>query len=728
MSILSINRIASKISTRIRQASLDPLGVEALMYTGEQVASMYAYDIKPSTWSQISWCDLGCSIADSTHTFGIAGRELGLTSSFDYLLAIALEAIFPQVTLANTPCPVPYTVTLPTSVGSTTTNTVPLYYYVSDGSMGIAANTIVVGTLTTLTSTTSGLSLSPLSVQPFVSYSPRHMISWSQYALLAAIEHLCLRVNGVEYENFDRNALFNALQFRTRQDVFPVAVEEATSFRATQVQATVGNGAPAILGGVSEDSRYKAFTVPFGFTTSALADRGQNGKHLSAFPLLLCCDSAICLDIKAVNDLRDLLVLQEECMVDYSCYPVIMAVPSSLFTTTTGSLSGNIILSNGSVNMSIIAQGNLTTSLNTSNSIIGTSSSVTITSAPVSTTLNPVTGSIISTSMSNMGYNNSVGCGCPTMNCGSNGNCNSMSINGISLGSCMTFGNPCGCNVNTNNTSTTRTFSPFNLGSLGIKYLQQTGEYIPVTRFNNLNPQCPLGREIDYSHWIVSDGNMKLRLHAKALGALVTDYERGMTKTDCRNRKFLYESYSYSCDKTVLPGSEHCIKLCAAPGQFKYSYTFAENETSKLQGQYFNFTNSTDFNIVADPEIMGTKFIFEGHDSVLFFKQKIEGYDDFHARSKFITYVDNPLFAQRAPRITGLHIVPRYANWINSIYPDGSINLESIACAELEVKTTPSADHLSCHCPYFRKPNTIRYHLTSISVFWRIAFFELADI
>lgn len=710
MSVFSINRIGSKISTQIRQASFDLIGIEANMYTGEQVVALYGYNIKPSTWCQISWSNLSCSSCDDIHTFGIAGRDLCVLNSFDYLLAVAIEAVFPQVTLANTPCPVPFTITLPTGSSSTSTKTYPLYFSIADGTNGIPAGTIVLGTSATLTSQ-SGLGLTNAS--PLISYSPRHLVSWSQYALLAALEWVTLRVNGIEFERFDRNALYNALQFRTRQDVFPISVEEATSFRATQVSATVGNGVPTILGGIAEDARYKAFTVPFSFSTSAFADRGQDGKHLSAFPILLCCDSSICMEVETVRDLRDLLVLQEECLVDYSCSPIVIAVMGSLFGSSPTTSNSNIVISNGVTDYTIAASNISSTPLNSSNNILGTTSNITFSTS-------------VSAGASSCQQ-------CPPCDCNSchSSNCNNAHLPracscqasfGCNTG-CGSVSQKCGCNSTP--ATTARTFSPFTLGSLGIHHIQQTREYAPVTRYQSVDPECTLGREIDYSKWIIEDTPLRLRIHARALGANVTDLERGFSKNDCRNRKFLYEAYSYSCDKTARPGSEHCIKLCRAPGQFKYAFSFAENETSRLQGQFFNYTNSTEFTIVADSELAGTKFVFEGHDSLLYFKQRIDGYDDYHARSKFITYVDNPLFAQRAPRITGLHIFPRYANWINSIYPDGSINLETIKCAELEVKTTPSSLFSSCCCPNYGKPNTIRYHLNVISVLWRIAIFDI---
>jgi hypothetical protein len=663
MSVLSVNSIGSRIATQIRQASFDPFGIESNMYMGEQVVAMYAYDIKPSSWSQISWCNLGgCGgngssvggdidslVSGGGFVFPISGREYGVAKSFDYLLAVAIEAVFPQITLVNTAAPTPYTITVPSQVeGPPVTS--PLYYYVSTGAFGLAAGTIYVGTLASLTSGSTGLGVPITEVFPFVSFTPRHIVSWSQYALLAAIEFITLRVNGVDYEPMDRNALFNALQFRTREDVFPVAVEQATSFRAQQVSATVGLGPSAILGSLAEDGRYKAFTVPFSFTTSALADRGQNGKHLSAFPLLLCCESGVCVDVRTVGDLREILVLQEEQLVDVGTSPVVVV--------SAGRPTGAIVINSTTVSYSFAA-GAFTVPLNVVTGVFGTAPLTSVTITPAST-------------------------GIPT----------------------------------------TVTFNPLTLSALGATFLQQTGDYLPVTRYSTNHPNAALGTVVDYADWIV-ETDPRLRVSARALGATVTDLERGMMKADCRNKKFLYEAYAYACDRFVAPGSQHCVSLIRTPGQFKYAYTFAENETSRLQGQFFNFTNSTEFVVVIDDDLMGTKFIFDGYDSCRYFSTRIGGYDDFAARSKFLRYVDNPLFAQRAPRVKGLHIIPRYANWINSIYPDGSVNLETMSDAVVRVSTTPSATTsvpTSANCGL---PNTIAYNLSAIEVLWRIALFEL---
>jgi len=48
------------------------------------------------------------------------------------------------------------------------------------------------------------------------------------------------RIDGVEYEELSRYALYNALQYRMREDVYPVAGFDATSLDAVLLPAGVG--------------------------------------------------------------------------------------------------------------------------------------------------------------------------------------------------------------------------------------------------------------------------------------------------------------------------------------------------------------------------------------------------------------------------------------------------------------------------------------------------------
>src|SRR5699024_7033835 len=118
------------------------------------------------------------------------------------------------------------------------------------------------------------------------------------------------------------------------------------------------------------------------------------------------------------------------------------------------------------------------------------------------------------------------------------------------------------------------------------------------------------------------------------------------------------------------------VGVTPAPGQFKYAYTFAQNELSKLQGHYFNYTNDTDYDII--DTLTGPRHRFLGKSAIKNTGNRVRGFKDEDHKYLFSRYVDNPLFAQRAPRQTGLLIAPRVSNWINSINPDGGVNLEYV--------------------------------------------------
>jgi hypothetical protein len=155
--------------------------------------------------------------------------------------------------------------------------------------------------------------------------------------------------------------------------------------------------------------------------------------------------------------------------------------------------------------------------------------------------------------------------------------------------------------------------------------------------------------------------------------------------------------------------------LDAIPGALKYAYLSAQNATAKRQGQYFNYTNDTLGEIIIDTDIVKPKFVFQGRDSVEHVNTKIYGQKDFCGRSGFLRYVDNPLFGQRAPRETGLHIVPRYGNFINAIYPDGNTSA-LLRDNKIHVKTARSGHELLEVSPLFNRANTFSYNVRAIAV------------
>lgn len=121
------------------------------------------------------------------------------------------------------------------------------------------------------------------------------------------------------------------------------------------------------------------------------------------------------------------------------------------------------------------------------------------------------------------------------------------------------------------------------------------------------------------------------------------------------------------------------------------------------------------------------EYTYPGRDSITFITSRTRGEIDEAHPSLFYRYVDNPLFAQRAPRVQGTHIAPRFANSINAIYPDGSINAQAIGDVSVSARTTPSGLVDVDVSPFFNTPNTFAYNVMTIGVSWDIALFELFD-
>lgn len=663
----SVNATGGSISTRIRQAVFDPVNVEAYMYMGSKLTSLYGREIKKATWDQIFWKSLGsntCRGGDDVE-FYINGVSTGM-QLMDYLLAMALEAVFPEVTLANTPAPVPYNVWFrDTPVDSNLLSDLDnssLYYYLSDGRNGLSDGVLYVGTEAALQSMVPSApveneqSTDRISgvIRPFVSHSPRHRVAWSNHALLAAIEKLSFVIGDVAYEELDRHALYNALQFRMRQDVYPVAGVEATTPSVNMATAGVGDDDNVVLGAPSTDDRYKAFVAPFSFTASALSDRSDSGNHRSAFPVLLACGENIKVRVSVVDDIRKTLVLEEEVMEDLSCAPMV-------FVATADELN------DGEVSYMHISNGKGFFTVNVNDSFKQVGSTAALATLEEYTVLN----------------------------------------NTVTPGEAITY-------------------SPSNrmkLGTLGVSYLVSTGDYHPVTRPTEYNLENPFSRDVDYRKWF-SGGDLNLLIKGKALGAKATSLEAGMMKADCRNKVYLYEKYTYPCHSTLVkPGDKVCLDVGAIGGNFKYAYLFAQNELSRLQGNWFNYTNDTDY--TRDDSGLVPLFEFGGKSAIERSDISVWGNSDGETEYLFHRYVDNPIFAQRAPRETGLSIVPRYSNWINSINPDGGVNARGISDMDITVKTSRSGLLSNKKHPEYDKHSTYGYNVQMIAVSWGIMKFEL---
>ncbi len=656
MSIASVNAVGTKIATKIRQAGFDPRDIEALMYLGKEAVPMFTFALKKSTWSQIDWHHLNPCAGDkgTINIFPINGTAIG-TNRMDYLLALAAMVNMPQVTLTNTPAPEAFTMAfIPTDfTGDVTPDVVqdmgePLFFYLSDGTMGLPAFQIFVGTFLALTSDPEdgGLGIAADLVRPFVSYAPRHRVGWGDHAALAAIRHAAFLIDGEDNNiKLDHHAIYNALETRMREDVYPVAGFEATSLKAVLTPAGVGSGCQTTLGAC--DDLQKAFILPFSFTTSALADRGENGKHKSAFPVLYACTNNLALRLKVIDDIRKLLVLEEECLPSFADQAVTFVARPQDLALVDGVVGVNLFFTDGCRVWELLGSGLVPSNPLDLTRYFSTSGTFVI----------------------------------------------------ITDGREVTFGPT----------------APFHVSDFGTLFLEQSGEYLPITRKDKrCNANAFLCKDFDYGCWI-KDCKLTPTVQAKALTALVTDLERGMMKSDCRNKKWMYERYFYFKQFQVAPGDNPCVKFDTVPGQVKYAFTFAQNDTSRLQGHYFNYTNSTDYEIILDDELNRPKWVFNGGDSVEKVSHRVQGSSDGSFTSAFLRYVDNPLMEQRAPRRRGIHITPRYNNFINAIYPDGTAK-PYFDDPTVTVKTS-SACCFSCPISvWHKKPNTCSYNVYVIVV------------
>lgn len=674
MSIASVNAVGTKISTRIRQAGFDPRDIEAYMYLGKEAVPMFTFALKKSTWSQIAWHHLtSCQGDKSTVSlFPINGTAIGV-NKMDYLLALAATVTMPQVTLCNTPSPDPFTMAfISTDVTEVDSETViesgePMYFYLSDGTLGLPSAQIFIGTFVALTSNVEngGLGIPADRVLPFISYAPRHRVGWGDHAALAAIRHAAFLIDGEDNNiKLDHHAIYNAMETRMRQDIYPVAGFEATSMKANMVPAGVGLGCHSTLGDC--DDLQKAFILPFSFTTSALADRGENGKHKSAFPVLYACTNNLALKLKVIDDIRKLLILEEEVLMSFADQPITFVATPQELNLDDGVPTMNVFFTNGCQIWQVPATFGATTP----------------------------TPSFLPSDPSNLSEYFST----------------SGTFQVISNGRAVTY----------------TPASPFHVSNFGVLYLEQSGEYLPITRRDKrCTSNTTLCRDIDYGHWI-KESKLSPIVGAKALTALVTDLERGMMKSDCRSKKWMYERYYYFKQYQVSPGDNPCIRFDTVPGQVKYAFTFAQNDTARLQGHYFNYTNNTDTEIILDDELNRPKWVFNGGDSIEKVSNRVQGSTEGSFTSAFLRYVDNPLMEQRAPRRRGIHITPRYNNFINAIYPDGSAK-PYFTDPTVTVKTSPSCCFSCPTSQWHGKSNTCSYNVYIIVVAIGFLTFTVVD-
>jgi len=152
---------------------------------------------------QIFWQYLGGAKGESIDElfFNINGLGSASMNAMDYLLAVAIEAVFPKITLVNTPDKVPFYIAfLNQEIVDPDASVVidageQLYFYLSDGASGLPAGQVFIGTRAALTNARNagGLGVAEANILPFESHSPRHRVGWGQHALLAAIESVAFQ-------------------------------------------------------------------------------------------------------------------------------------------------------------------------------------------------------------------------------------------------------------------------------------------------------------------------------------------------------------------------------------------------------------------------------------------------------------------------------------------------------------------------------------------------------
>lgn len=312
-SVSAIGRIA----TRIRQTYFDPNNIETQLYASKHLTPLYTRKIQPATWCQIAWTNIpGECEGRGGFYFPINGPNKAW-NRMDYLLAFALRTIFPIVKVAPTKAPKRFKFSFATILSGCACEDFvnencenQLYYHVSDGLCGHPDDTLYIGSAEALN--VAGLT----PIHELKELFSRHKVSWGKNAVLGNIERVGFNVDVQTYENKTRHAIYNDLQYRMREDVFPKGGEWATSLPACEVEACHDKAVELLP---CEDDRRRTFINPFSFTTSAFADRGENGKFKTAFPVMMACTNNVGVQVNTICDPRDLLVLREEILKDFGC-------------------------------------------------------------------------------------------------------------------------------------------------------------------------------------------------------------------------------------------------------------------------------------------------------------------------------------------------------------------------------------------------------------------------
>lgn len=329
-------RTKDAIKDQLSSLSGTESGVNRLTYGGD-VAKALLYGVTESvTWNGVGWKKIDSE--DKTCDRNKKGRDTlkyRINSgcgdvNVERLLRLVYELNFSNIDLVNTAVPVPVTVTYETTTEGeppvTTTTTSNLYYYRSDGTGGLINNVLYISDLATLSTFLEGQDIVG-EVEELVSYTPRHQVMWTPFAGIAAlnrakIEYRTCSGECVE-EELDRNLQLFEMAARTKPGHRDSMLYKASSLNLGRVRAAIGNDKPSMLGSPSLSDRVTYTDLMFSFADSnqentrfkrSSADIGKHHTHLT---------------LDFVNDLRELLIFEEEQMNDVSGLQFQFIVPSA---------------------------------------------------------------------------------------------------------------------------------------------------------------------------------------------------------------------------------------------------------------------------------------------------------------------------------------------------------------------------------------------------------------
>lgn len=342
-----------RLTQRVREGFFDENNVELFLYLGKNPVPIFARALKKATWCQTAYYCLRATAGecDKTVYFPINGLATG-PNRMDYLMYVALTVRMPQIKLCNTRVPQYFRhyygcleKNQTCADFCTTYCDNQLHCYVSDGCSGLPNGHVYIGSPEAL----DKLGVHPEHRRCLATYYPRRKVSWGKNCIAALFDEISFDINGERFEPLCRTALYNALQHRMREDVFPIAGDYATSISCNEriaLHENSDNRYEYLC--CNEDERTRSFIVPFSFSTSAFADRGENGKFKSAFPVMMCCSSEVGVTACMIDDIRRLLVLQEEILDDYCNHRVrFVSTGDELGCNNGGKPSNSLTFSNG---------------------------------------------------------------------------------------------------------------------------------------------------------------------------------------------------------------------------------------------------------------------------------------------------------------------------------------------------------------------------------------------